>query len=329
MTQVEVLDHYYLKLRNGCYATVVGNSHFEYGVISYIKYCPTNRETFWRDNTTFLDRIVKYYDVEEVYKAAPRQIYVPYFDSYVPYVGISEIEYVFNPVERTREIMRRPRDLLEDSALALVEKLHHVVTEDRVGITGSLLPSIHNPNVSDIDLVIYGWKASVDVIEFVKENKDLFRVFDDNRLTAWAERNAKQNSLPLKEVIKYYRSYRRGFFKDREYSIIYNSGIKSYLPNLPYFKTLGLIEVEAEIRGGIQALDYPSRGKVHSWKILNGVNPPFDISEILSFEALYIPLLYEGGKAVIRGLLQCSEAVGYCRIILGVKEYRGYAIWID
>ncbi|WP_434731544.1 hypothetical protein WLZ34_01120 [Thermogladius sp. KZ2Tp1] len=323
-----VLDHYYLRLRNNCYAVVVGNNHERYAVLSYVKYCPGSAETPWRDSFSRLERVVAKYDPVEVRRRVLKQVFVPFYDSAVPCVGELEIERVYNPVLRARELLTRVRDRLEVVAASMTHALLQVAGLDSLGVTGSVLPSIHNPETSDVDMVVYGWRDSASVIEFVSENKSLFQPFSETRLRSWAETNAEATSLTKSEVLKYYRNYRRGVFHGTEYSIIYNSGVPGSLLNLPSFKTMGIAAVQVDVEGGLDALNYPTTGRVTRWRQVEGATPPMDIREVMSFEATYIPLFYEGGRAVARGLLQCSDTAGYCRVLVGGQEYRGSVIWV-
>jgi len=64
--------------------------------------------------------------------------------------------------------------------------------------------------------------------------------------------------------------------------------VRGEIFTLPAYKTLGRVKLVVEIRGGLEALNYPSLSEVLSYKLLEaGIINPFDIGEILMFEALY------------------------------------------
>jgi hypothetical protein len=221
---------------------------------------------------------------------------------------------------RTLELHSRIQDTLEEIAL---EFTHEVESNTSVlpGITGSLLPGIHNPSISDLDFIVYGAKNSLDVIEFISENRDVFQEFKSERLAKWSRDVAIITGLSPREVVKFYRNWRRGVFRGKEYSVIYNNGVRGEIFTLPAYKTLGRVKLVVEIRGGLEALNYPSLSEVLSYKLLEaGIINPFDIGEILSFEALYIPGLFEGGLFEVNGLLQCNYIDESCRIVVGVHE---------
>lgn len=118
---------------------------------------------------------------------------------------------------------------------------------------------------------------------------------------------------------------------DREYSVIYNNGRYEDISLKPPFKTLGVIHVEVELSGDVDGLNYPSIGRVLSYRVSSslGLNMPYDIKEVMSFEALYIPGIYEGGRFIVEGLLQCSDQLGVCRVLIGGREYPGKLRYIE
>jgi len=66
--------------------------------------------------------------------------------------------------------------------------------------------------------------------------------------------------------------------------------VRGEIFTLPAYKTLGRVKLVVEIRGGLEALNYPSLSEVLSYKLLEaGIINPFDIGEILSFEASIFP----------------------------------------
>ena len=318
-----VLDHYYVRLRNGCLAVVVGNFHGVGFIVGYVKYCPTNRLTLWCDRLTCYERIVKYYDVNEVYGSTQWRINIPCYGGEAPIIPRSHIVEILDPIERSREILVKPRDQLEEKALDIIGDVL-VNTGVLAGVTGSILPMIHNPGYSDVDLVIYGVKNSLEVIEYVGENPEVFKRFTGEKLRTWCLRVASATGLSAHDVCRLYRSWRRGVYGGREYSIIYNDGVRGFIENSPRWDTVGVVEVKAEFLGSVDALNYPTKGVVGEWVYLDGVNPSSDIDHVLSFEALYMPLFYEGGWGVVRGLLQHDPVNDIYRVLVGVRETRSY-----
>ncbi|MEM1628222.1 MAG: nucleotidyltransferase domain-containing protein [Desulfurococcaceae archaeon] len=329
---MQVLDHFYLKLRNRCFATVVGNMHTSSNILGYIKYCPSRLNTTWCDQNTCYERIVKTYNADSVHASTSHKIYVHFFDALVPCISMIDVDKVHNPLERARSLFNKVNDNLEKTALYLISEIWRDTGHgENIGITGSLLIGIHNPDISDIDVVVYGTRQSMDIVEYIRENKEIYKPFNGARLEKWIEANSKATGLSKQQVLRFYRNWRRGIYMNREYSIIYNNGVYEDMALKPPFKTLGSICIEVELDKSVDGLNYPSMGKVLSYRIVgqSSVDIPYDIVEVLSFEALYIPGLYEGGIFIVEGLLQCSDQLGACRVLIGGREYPGRLYYIE
>lgn len=316
-----ILDHYYLELLNNCYAVVVGNYHSNNYVIGYMKYCPVNYKTIWCNHIWCYERLIKYYMVEEIHGFTPWKTYIAYYDNNLPIIPASMIKNILEPMARLKNIISSPKDKLEYHIVKLVDEIGFV---NGLGITGSVLPGIHNTRYSDLDFVVYGLKNSIDIIEFIMENPSLFHEFENDRLREWCFRISRITGLSPNDIRWFYRRWRRGLFHGREYSFIYNDGVLKLVDNMPVWKTIGVIEAEIIFSKYYDALNYPSKGIIEKWSFRKGVYPNSDIEYVLSFEALYMPILYEGGHAIVRGLLQYNYVDDTYRILVGVKETKTF-----
>jgi len=321
-----VLDHYMFVTKNNNIGVIVGNSHTDFFYIGYIKYAVTNKDTIWCSNFLCYERVVKIYDPRIVHEHTYWKIYIPYYGSEVPIIPSHIVKRIYDPRRRALEILYKCEDNLECTASSFIEKLYRAGISQGIGITGSLLPKIHNPRYSDLDFIVYGAREAINTIEFIEENPSTFQVFPEDRLNKWIKRNAEMNKIPLEAAKKLYRRWRRGIYGGKEYSILYNNGIYSSILNKPEWKILGKTKIIVEIEPGINGLNYPSIARISKWIHINGIVPRGDVSHILSFEALYIPLFFEGGKAQVEGLLQYSKLLDEYRVLIGVKEYLGRII---
>jgi len=314
-----ILDHYMLELADGCLAVVVGNTHASCYAVGYVKYCPASDTTIWCGRGVCYERVVKYYELREVYGYTPWRALVPCYGSTLPVIPYSAVKRVYDPLERAGELLSQVSDPLEKTALDMVEEILRG-TSTLPGITGSLLPRIHSVEYSDVDLAVYGLRESAGVVEFIAENKSVFREFTGDKLREWCRRVAAATGLSVGDVEKLYRNWRRGLYGNREYSVVYNDKRASSVETEPAWQPLGVVEARVEFLGGLSGLNYPSASRVGSYRVLGGVNPGGDPEYVLSFEALYTPLLYEGGWGVVRGLLQKSLIGEKYRILVGVRE---------
>ncbi|MEM4718197.1 MAG: hypothetical protein QXE81_05505 [Desulfurococcaceae archaeon] len=324
MEDLSPLDHYYIELKDSSLGVVVGNWHTSYCIIGYLKYSATNRETPWCRRSTCYERLVNKYSPSIVRKYTSQHIYIPFFDNAVPCIPNSSILKIYNPVERSRGLLSSIRDALERISLELLENII-INTNVLPGITGSLLPRIHSVTYSDIDFVVYGFANSREVIEYVQSNPYLFKPLSGDRFKKWCANLANYTGLSPSDISKFYRNWRRGIFKEKEYSLIYNDGIYRDVMLLPSYRTVGVSKLIVELEGGIYALNYPSKSRVLKYRVLeSNCHVPYDVVEVLSFEALYIPGLYEGGLFEVSGLLQCDDHENLCRLMIGGVEHQGY-----
>ncbi len=329
-SQYTVLDHYYIETSNGCLGVVVGNWHSQYFIIGYIKYCPSSAALQpWKRGPYYYNRVVKTYSAEQVHASTSWRVIVPFFGSAVPCIPVSLVKRVYCPLDRSLELYSQVKDSLEGVALELVNAVS-LSSGVVPGLTGSLLPGIHNPELSDVDLVVYGARESVEVVESIEANRELFRPFTEERLKDWALRVAQSTGLSTREVLKYYRNWRRGLFRGREYSVIYSDGIYREVLTMPAYESVGIVKMLARISGGLEALNYPSMSRIESYRLVEFRGRiPYEIGYLMSYEAVYIPGLYEGGSFEVDGLVQCSMLEESCRVTLGAVEYRGSLRWLD
>jgi len=325
LVKQQVLDHYYVELVDGSLGVVVGNNHANSFLVGYVKYRPTSKQTLWRSGSgVFYERVVKTYTPASVWESTTWRLYIPHYDYVSPVIPLSLVTKIHNPTDRSIEVISRVQDELEVAA----QRFIHTVLENTgviPGITGSLLPKIHNPSTSDLDFVVYGPRESIEVVEFISENKDVFKPFNGGRISEWSSRVVEVTGLSRRDVERFYRNWRRGLFGGKEYSVIYSDAICEDIMLKPAYKTLGVARIVAEVEGGVRGLNYPSTSKVITYKVVSSTaTPRYDIAEAVSFEALYIPGLFEGGLFEIEGLLQCSDVVESCRLLIGARESRTY-----
>ena len=85
-----------------------------------------------------------------------------------------KVEKIMQPSQRLREIMELDkRDELLDKVVRLADIFHeHTgISYSKMGISGSILPGLYDPDVSDMDFVVYGLKNHRNVMEAFAEIK--------------------------------------------------------------------------------------------------------------------------------------------------------------
>lgn len=324
-----LLDKYYLEDVYGNIHVVIGNRHPSGGIISFIKYVPFNGESIWCRSGVCYRRVVKHYFPDEVHGSCISRIYDPWSDSLVPFTPRSIVVRIYSPIDRAYTMISRPRDVVEEEAVELIGWIRRVsnIPWSCIGVTGSILPAIHNPLISDIDLVVYGGVCGWKVIEALSEGNNIARGFDRQRLVAWGLRLSRRYGIPFKKVIELYRLWRRGvLYTGREYSIAYASNRPRRF-NGDRWVTIGYGVIKAYITPSKYSIEYPIQANIEEYSVIElktSINTRISIA--ISYETLFMPALIEEGWRIINGLIQYNPYIETARIVIGTREKQGYIV---
>ncbi len=324
-------DRAYIEDRGGDIYVVAGNRHPPGGVIAYRKYSPAKSSTLWCRRETCFERIVKTYDPVEVHASTKYKIYDPWSGSYVPYLPLSRVSVIHDPVVRLEEILSSPKDSVEEDIVWFVETLlgYSYIGSGYIGVTGSVLPGIHNPVASDIDLVVYGWRCGLNTIEALKEIARRYPIkFAGEKMRKWVLRLSRRYHVDPELIPRLYRVWRRGVLPSgREYSIAYTSRRPLRFGD-GLWVSRGRVRVKALVEPGVEVFNYPSIARVTRYRVIEG-GIRYRLRWIVSYETTFQPPLIEGGPVYIEGLLQEDPWTMYSRIILGVREYLGLLLPLE
>ena len=135
-------------------------------VLSYLKYIP-DPDGKWKSGSTQYKRIFSG-GIDSVIEGNLKipEHYIradSHFGTEVLEVPKSEISKYFNPEDRLDQILSEgPKDSLEEKIVTLTKSLQHGLNLplSSLGVTGSVAWDAHNPEWSDININIYGFKES-------------------------------------------------------------------------------------------------------------------------------------------------------------------------
>lgn len=226
-------------------------------------------------------------------------LFEPCYDVTFPVLLKSEITIHLKPEIKVREILNHTYNELEYRAIEILEK----IGTNNTGITGSLLAGISHKS-SDIDIILYGCKKTIDYIEnpiYFEEDKD------------WIRDTISNYNLDLELAKRLYDKRRRGVYKGTKVSILFNSGISEKYCKKACRK-IGSIKVRGVVSGDCNALFYPSTSYLYD------SSPRIDL--VVSYEGIYSSLLYGERKVEIYGMLmECEDEK---IVIIGDREIGGY-----
>ena len=244
-------------------------------------------------------------------------------------VPMEKVERILSPVDRLKEIMNHPSPddlLLKVIKVAETFKDRAEIKEKHLGISGSVLPGLYDPMVSDIDFVIYGLenhRKAMQTFESMKNDKDSpLKAIEDGYWAKLYQKRIKDSTLSFDEFRWYEdRKNNRGLvdgtlfdiLATREWNEISGTfGDETYEP-------CGTIEIKATVSDALAAFDNPAVYQVEDVKILDG--PKVPISEVASYTHTYSGQAREGENIIARGKLE--KVIGkntHYRLIVGTTR---------
>ena len=248
-------------------------------------------------------------------------------------VPIDRVKKVMHPNDRLKEIMNNPST---DKLLKKVKKVaqtfhdHAGIPYDEMGISGSTLPGLYDPEVSDIDFVIYGLgnhRKAMKTFEEIKNSENgILRGIGPEYWMRLYKKRIKDASLSYDEFMWYEnRKNNRGVIEGTLFDILATRDwdeITGVYGDTTY-EPMGTIEIECTVSDALGAFDNPAVYKVEDVKILEGPEVPLD--EVASFTHTYAGQAREGEKIRARGKLEKVKGrkVGYRLIVGTTRESMG------
>lgn len=227
-------------------------------------------------------------------------------------VPLTKVKAILRPNERLKEIKNENLDnpLLEK--VVLVADIFHNeanIPYESMGISGSILPGLYDPNSSDIDFVVYGLanhRSAMQTFANLKDQKDgVFFSIDDEYWKKVYDKRIKDSTLSFDEFCWYEkRKNNRGIVNGTLFDILATKewdeikgtwGDTSYEPH-------GFITIECIVSNALASFDNPATYEVEEVKIIEG--PEVDIKEIASFTHTYSGQAIEGEEVIARGKLE-------------------------
>lgn len=243
-------------------------------------------------------------------------------------VPLERVESILRPNNRLNEIMASER---RDSLLEKVVKLAETFQEytsisyDNMGVSGSILPGLYDPRVSDIDFVIYGLKNHRDAMEAfaeIKRNNGILKGIEGDYWEKLYKKRIKDSSLSYEEFRWYEnRKHNRGIIDGTLFDILqtraWNEVSGTY--GATTYEPMGCAEIECTVTDALAAFDNPAVYKVEDVEIING--PEVPVSEIASYTHTYAGQVREGELIIARGKLEkvIGKTVGY-RLVVGTTR---------
>jgi predicted nucleotidyltransferase len=335
-------DRDFIETKEGMFFCVTGYLHPPDKYTAYLKYSPAPVGK-WKGGEMYYHRELEYYHVSRVADTiAYLERNYPHYVHYCPVRGIkfsmipqNGVKKYYLPDQRLKEIFETPRDPLEEEVCAFVSEIIACtgIKEEDLGITGSILLGIHNPEFSDIDLLVYGLENALKVRTALKEGRSAeIRPVTGEALEEWCALVAKHFPLSYEEA-RYFagRRWNYGFFGDRYFSIHptrKDDGIGENYGDRVY-RERGVARIRAIVSDASESLFMPALYRIEEMEVIEGgmgaqcaMPPP---KEVLSYEGLYRDVVDSGEEIEARGKLESVNDRHY-RLVIGTTmlEGKGY-----
>ena len=242
-------------------------------------------------------------------------------------VPLDKVEKILKPEERLKEILNSSDS---DALLKKVVKLAGIfhdqagIPYSKMGVSGSILPGLYDPAVSDIDFVFYGLKnhrKAMNTFGEIKDKSDLKSISDEYWMRLY-EKRIKDASLSYEEFQWYEkRKNNRGVIDGTLFDILSTRDwdeIKGKYGE-EKFESMGTAKVECKVVDAMAAFDNPALYKIEDVDVLEGQN--MDITEIVSFTHTYSGQAKEGEEIIAKGKLEkvIDKNVRY-RLVVGTTR---------
>jgi hypothetical protein len=241
-------------------------------------------------------------------------------------VPLEKVKRILRPTERLKEIINHPSpDNILQKVIKIAETLHeHTnIPYNHFGISGSILPKLYDPMVSDIDFVVYGLdnhRKAMNAFSTIKydENSPL-KAIKENFWIKLYKKRIKDSSLSYEEFRWYEeRKNNRGSVNGTLFDILATrdwNEIKGKFGDENY-QPMGTVKIEATISNALAAFDNPAIYQLEDVTILEGNQiPP---SEVASYTHTYAGQAREGERIIAKGKLEkVSDRNTRYRLMIG------------
>jgi hypothetical protein len=321
-------DRDFIETKEGLLFCVVGYLHPPDRVTAYLKYIPSV-DGKWSRGEIHYDRTLQFYNVAQVENTYNylKKTYPDYiFNDPVRNITLSavpknKIKQYYKPKERLLEILEKPGDALEEKVCEIIEKIaKYVNIEGSIGITGSVLTGSHNPNFSDLDFTVYGFKNIVDLKKSILSLKSEgeMRSLSVKELENWCQERSRKFPLSVAELRRVaFKRWNFGYYKNTYISFHATRNDKEiseeYGDNI--YTQIGEARGTGTISDISESMYNPAVYEIEDSQLEDTKR---NVSKIISFESLYGSLFEVEDKIEFKGKLEKVEGKkkGY-RVVLG------------
>ncbi len=318
-------DRDFIRTVEGMFFCVTGYLHPPDQYTAYLKYSPdpTGRWRARRDKVAYRREITYYHASSVAETIRYLETDYPHYVHDCPVRGIrfsmvpqASVAQYYDPQARLQEILTAPRDPLETLAGDLVLEIAAsagIPTAD-LGVTGSILTALHDPDLSDINLLVYGAESARRVRNVLRDRQQscpAIRPLDDGLIERWTEEMTAWFPLTTEEArYNVGRRWNYGVFRGRFFGIHptrSDAEITAQYGDHVY-RGQGRAHIRATLTAADEALFQPAIYHVGAVHVLEGDEAAEGVQKIVAYEGRYRDVAEVG---------QTVEAVGQLETVDG------------
>jgi predicted nucleotidyltransferase len=336
-------DKDFVETREGLLFCVVGYLHPPDKYTAYLKYSPA-QEGRWQRGGRAYHRELAYYHAHQVgHTLDTLQANYPGYVHYCPVrnmlfsmVPQDRVLTYYRPEERLAQLVMSPSDPLEEQVARLVESIRQTasIPLTQLGVTGSILLSIHDPGFSDIDLTIYGRQNAILLKTALAEQSiPGISPLDESFLGGWRREISEHHSLTDRQVQWLVaRRWNFSFYGQRRYLSLHPTRSDDEILEVygdHIYRDVGVIKLQAVISKATESIFLPAIYHIDQVKIMEG--PAVQVVEICAYEGLFGQAADVGQAVEAQGKLEELDGGPLHRLVVGSSRKTGteYLLPID
>jgi predicted nucleotidyltransferase len=341
--------HFYessiITTKDGLHCQVYGNEHPDGKILVKPKYIPTdkissdslpyrfisgrkvNRLNLWIDK----DKLKEY--IEAFTKAYPGYVFKSNVHEESPLffaVPKEDVERAYSPKQGLTELMGIPLKDLDDHLKTIVELVSFLLKSgielNNLGITYSTLMGHYSPNISDINIVVYGKNKFWELMTFLEKNdhEDLrWKTYEE-----WEDFYKKRNRKVVHRKETYIENMHRkkseGFFKNTLFIIfaVENENKTWFKWGQEKYKKIGVAKFKGLVKDNKDSVVRPGCYTISNSKFVEGDKSCKDlpISKVIFYSRDYCMLAYPNEKIEVNGIVEevtSTSGEKYNRLVIG------------
>ncbi|KAA8810148.1 hypothetical protein [Lactobacillus crispatus] len=226
----------------------------------------------------------------------------------------NKITKIYDPVNELQDLIKKPKkDYLENKICKLVNLISRKceIPFDKIGISGSNLVGLSDSSVgSDIDLLVYGRSAAINLVKYLGRLKNLgFEHYSDSTRDKLIPRRQPGtiDGFNQETALKYEYTKTSGRFDNIHVNISPIRDNEAELPKIfkaTVSKKLGFCIVEAKIVNNQEAVFVPPVYRVKVIKVIKGQTFAHEVKFIVGSRFLHAQIGRKEQSLIFAGILE-------------------------